>query len=182
MDDQFVDRWCTAVAPAGVAKRSTVFPDRLRVTNGTSACSAAGDQKPALLFDTDYADSKVLAALSLAPLVAVAWAEGGVDEKERHMVLSWATDVGLSPGERAYRIVEQWLARPSHVELLTAWKTYYVRPLSLALTQEAKRELKLQLLGRAKTLVETTAPFSGIGQTLTPAERGVIDEIETALS
>ena len=39
-------------------------------------------------------DASTLAALSLAPLVLVAWADGEVDAKERDAVLAAAAEVG----------------------------------------------------------------------------------------
>jgi uncharacterized membrane protein YebE (DUF533 family) len=36
-----------------------------------------------------------LAALSVAPLVVVAWADGGIDDKERSAVLAGAAEAGL---------------------------------------------------------------------------------------
>jgi hypothetical protein len=185
MDDEFLRYGDTAVEQSCVAKHNAVLPERVRATKGTNAAllaaSRPADHNATLLPAADYRDSKSLAALSLAPLVAIARAEGGIGDKERSMVLSWAADVGLSDGEPAYRLVEQWLAEKPNSELLTIWKTHYVAGLSLALTREAKRELKLEILNRAKALIEATGAFSGIGQTPSHAEQAIMEEIDSAL-
>ena len=185
MDDEFLCYGATAVEQSYVAKHNAVVPERLRATKGTNAAllaaSRPADHNATLLSAADYMDSKSLAALALAPLVAIARAEGGVDDKERSMVLSWAADVGLSDGEPAYRLVEKWLAEKPNSDLLTIWKTRYVAGLSLALTREAKRELKLEILNRAKALIEATGAFSGIGQTPSRTEQAVMEEIDNAL-
>jgi hypothetical protein len=81
---------------------------------------------------------------------------------------------GLPIGrEMAGREVE--LGAAHHLE------PHYVAGLSLALTREAKRELKLEILNRAKALIEATGAFSGIGQTPSRAEQAVMDEIDNAL-
>ena len=144
--------------------------------------SGVADPPAALLSAAGYMEAKSLAALSLAPLVAIAGAEGGVDDREKSLVLAWAGDAGLHQRDAAYGLVEQWLAAPPSPELLAIWKTHYVTRLSLMLTPEAKRALKLELLNRARALIEATGAFSGIGQSPSRAEQAVIDEIDAALS
>lgn len=61
------------------------------------------------------------AAVLLAPLVQVAWAEGQVSDAERQMVLSLATSRGMLPGSPAYGQLETWLkVRPSDDLFATA--------------------------------------------------------------
>jgi hypothetical protein len=61
------------------------------------------------------------AAVLLAPLVQVAWAEGRVSDAERGKVLSLAASRGMVPGSPAYGQVEAWLThRPSDDLFATA--------------------------------------------------------------
>jgi hypothetical protein len=59
--------------------------------------------------------SDTLAALSLVPLVEVAWADGTMDESERSAILSAAEDSGIS-GESvkitSRRLPARWIRRP----------------------------------------------------------------------
>jgi len=120
-----------------------------------AALSETADQR--LLSVPGRIQAKAFAALSLPPLVALAGAEGGVDDRERSLVLGWARDAGLRDGDAAYRLVEQWLEAPTGSELLATWRMHYVARLSLMLSREAKRGLKLEILDPYKRPVSATA-------------------------
>ena len=51
------------------------------------------------------------AAFLLAPLVQVAWAEGGVTDREREKVLRAATERGVDPSSPAYAQLQEWLRK-----------------------------------------------------------------------
>ncbi|HZR03920.1 MAG TPA: hypothetical protein VFA81_12190, partial [Burkholderiales bacterium] len=113
--------------------------------------------------------------------VAVAWAEDGIDDHERRIVLARATELGLREADAGYRLLERWLAEPPP-ELLANWKRDYVGGLSLILTHEAKHELKSQILAGARRLAEANDALSGAGRALSDAEQAVLEEIEDAFS
>ena len=48
--------------------------------------------------------AEVLAALALAPLVEVAWADGSLDERERQEILGRAEKSGIAPGSPGHAI------------------------------------------------------------------------------
>lgn len=61
------------------------------------------------------------AAFLLAPLVQVAWAEGGVTDREREKVLRIATERGIDPSSPAYAQLQEWLrTRPADAIFDTA--------------------------------------------------------------
>lgn len=61
------------------------------------------------------------AAFLLAPLVQVAWAEGGVTDREREKVLRIATERGIDPSLPAYAQLQEWLrTRPADAIFDTA--------------------------------------------------------------
>ena len=110
----------------------------------------------------------------------MAWADGSVDDNERSMLLSWATELRLSEPDASWRLLEDWLAKASSRELLVAWNSDYVGRLSPTLSPEAEREHKLVLLGRTRAVAQAAGAFSGVGQTLSNVQRAVMDEIESA--
>jgi hypothetical protein len=60
-------------------------------------------------------------AFLLAPLVQVAWAEGGVTDREREKVLRIATERGVDPASPAYTQLQEWLRkRPADAIFATA--------------------------------------------------------------
>lgn len=125
---------------------------------------------------------KMLAALSLAPFVAVAWAEAGVDDAERALVLSWAAELGLTKGEPGYALLEHWLSEPPASHLLETWKRHYVDALSRSLSSEAKKEFKRHVMRRARELVQTASDLSSVDQAPSGNEHAVMGEIDSALS
>ena len=69
-------------------------------------------------------NSETLAAMSLVPLVAVAWADGTIDPNERSAVLRAAEQEGLSKQSPNYELLNGWLAKMPPPDLITVWKQY----------------------------------------------------------
>ncbi len=122
-----------------------------------------------------------LAALSLVPLVVVAWADGGIDDKERSAVLAAAAEVGAGAEEVSRQLLDRWLREPPPRELLAAW-TDYIRATSATLGDEARRALKAELLGRARRVAEAAGGFLGLGRKVSAAEEAALERLEQAFS
>lgn len=116
------------------------------------------------------------AAISLVPLVEVAWANGRVDAKERAAVLAAAELNGVSPGSPGHEILEGWLGHRPDGRLLQAWGEYMVE-LCAALKPGEKRALREELVGRARKVAEATGGFLGLGKRISPEEQVVLDEL-----
>ena len=81
-------------------------------------------------------DSETLAALTLIPLVEVAWADGSIAQQERDAILAAADSVGITPESESYLLLDHWLKKAPPDRLLEAWESY-VAALSETLTPEA---------------------------------------------
>lgn len=125
--------------------------------------------------------SDTLAALSLVPLVLVAWADGTIDDKERAAILSGAAQAGLGERGAAYEMLAQWLARPPAAELFAAWRSYS-GAIAAKLTPDAKHCLRSELLARARAVAEAAGGFLGLGRKVSAAEERVLRELNDALS
>jgi tellurite resistance protein len=124
--------------------------------------------------------SDTLAALSVVPLIAVAWADGGIDAQERIAVFSKATELGLDKHNIGYQRIERCLTeKPPPADLFAAWKAY-IGALSATLSDEARRTLKMEVLDRARTVAEAAGGFLGVGRKISAQEAQVIKEIESA--
>src|SRR6185503_4624102 len=67
--------------------------------------------------------AETVAALSIVPLVEVAWADGEIDARERRAVVERA---GVPQDSTAGALLAAWLERRPDPKLLTAW-THLVR-------------------------------------------------------
>lgn len=124
-------------------------------------------------------DAATLAALTLAPLVLVAWADGEVDARERAAVLSAAAEVGVEENGQGRKLLDRWLAtRPPH-NLITAW-TDYIRAISPSLDEAAKRQLKADLLDRAHKVAGAAGGFLGVGSRTSSVEKEMLARLEKA--
>jgi hypothetical protein len=122
--------------------------------------------------------SDTLAALSLVPLVEVAWADGTMDDSERSAILSAAADSGLSAESAS--LLDGWLATQPSSKVLSAWKNY-VSALSGTLDTAARYSLKKELLSRARAVAESAGGFLGIGK-ISREEEEKLEELERAFS
>lgn len=157
--------------------------DREQVRKQKEALSAASgiadhvvlEELVALEFGSD-----TLPALSLVPLVAVAWADGRIDDKEHRALLSAAEEMGIAKQDPSWQLTERWLVRQPTPDLLLAWK-YYVRARWITLSSEAQCAMRAKLLDRARAVAAATGGFLGIGQKVSASEEDVLEELERAL-
>jgi hypothetical protein len=125
--------------------------------------------------------SDTLAALSLVPLVLVAWADGSIDDKEKAAILRGAAESGLAERGAAHEMLNQWLAQRPPTTLFAAWQSY-IGAIASKLTPDAKRRLSAELLARARTVAEAAGGFLGLGQKVSAAEERVLRELHDAIS
>jgi tellurite resistance protein len=122
--------------------------------------------------------SDTLAALSLVPLVEVAWADGTIDDSERSAIMSAAEDSGINDESAA--LLDGWLVTQPGSEVLSAWKDY-VSTLTSKMDTAARDKLEQELLGRARMVAESAGGFLGIGS-ISPEEKDKLEELGRAFS
>jgi hypothetical protein len=118
-------------------------------------------------------------ALSLVPLVEVAWANGQVEAKERHAVLSAAEANGIPAASPAHQMLESWLTHRPAPGLLQAWGEYTVA-LCATLDPAQRRSLREQILGRARHVAEAAGGFLGLGSKVSREEEVVLEALAKA--
>ena len=123
--------------------------------------------------------AETFAALSLIPLVAVAWADGSVDAKERQAVLAAAGESGLSSDDVSHQLLEEWMLKQPEAALIQAWKDY-VKALEPHLGAEPLDALKRDLLERARGVAAATGGFLGLGNKVSATEQAVLDDLASA--
>ena len=105
----------------------------------------------------------ILASLAAIPLVEVAWADGHVDEKERTAVLDAARSLEFGKDKVDFPLLESWLHKRPSPELLQAW-THYVQGLAAAMEPLELKQLKHNLLDRARRIAEAAGGLLGFGK------------------
>ncbi len=65
-----------------------------------------------------------LMAVQMIPLVLIAWANHGVDHKEREFVMSKAERFGVRERSEAYALLEHWLSHRPPVTAFDAWRRF----------------------------------------------------------
>jgi hypothetical protein len=123
---------------------------------------------------------QTIAALSLVPLIMVAWADGSIQDNERTAVLQGALGKGLEEGSDGYQLLESWLAKKPDEKLFVAWESY-IKALAGQLNDEQNRLLKNQILNFAKVVAEAAGGFLGVGR-VSATEDKILARIGDAFS
>ncbi|HMG23036.1 MAG TPA: hypothetical protein VK607_16990 [Kofleriaceae bacterium] len=121
---------------------------------------------------------KTIAALSLVPLIQVAWADGAIQDNERVAILQGAHGKGLEEGTDGYDLLQTWLKRRPGDELFVAWEAY-IKALAAQLNDEQNRLLRNQIVGFAKLVATAAGGILGFGK-VSATEEKVLTRIEAA--
>ena len=124
--------------------------------------------------------ANTIAALSLVPLLQVAWADGKIQDNERTAILQGAHGKGLETGTPGYELLQAWLARPPSEELFVAWEAY-IKALTAQLNDEQNRLLRQQIIGFAKMVAAAAGGILGFGK-VSASEEKVLHRIEGAFA
>ena len=119
-------------------------------------------------------------ALTLVPLIAVAWADGTLDGRERDAIIKAAEQKGVSPETAGHQLLETWLSRRPERELFDSWKQY-VRGIWETFTDEERQRMRERTLDWALAVAEASGGFLGMISKVSPSERVVIEELEKVL-
>jgi hypothetical protein len=122
---------------------------------------------------------ETVTALSLVPLVEVAWADGSLDASERTAILERVDKADFAPGSPARALLEAWLTRRPEPKLLNAW-AQLVEGLAEQMTRDEVAALKDGLLERARAVAGASGGFLGMGSKISTAEADVIRRLENA--
>lgn len=121
-----------------------------------------------------------IAALSLVPLIQVAWADGTIQDNERTAILQGALGKGLDQGTDGYELLQTWLSKKPSDELFVAWEAY-IKALIGQLNDEQNRLLRNQIVGFAKMVAAAAGGILGFGK-VSASEEKVLHRIEAAFN
>lgn len=120
-----------------------------------------------------------LAAVSLVPIIEVAWADGTV-VKEHKAIMQAAQDIGIEPGSSAAGLLDAWLSHRPDRALFDNWKLY-TAAIASEMTDVGKQHLAEQLIGHARAVAQSAGGFLGLSK-ISKEEQAILDELTQALS
>ena len=120
-----------------------------------------------------------IAALSIVPLVAVAWADGEIQSKEREAIIKAAEDGGIEMGSANHELLENWLKKKPGPDLMATWKEY-AHAIEERLDSVIGNELKERLMTRTTSIAKAAGGILGLGA-ISKAEQAMLDELAHAL-
>jgi hypothetical protein len=124
--------------------------------------------------------ANTVAALSLVPLIAVAWADGSIQDQERVAILAAAEKKGLGPGTPGAELLGGWLSRKPDDSLFETWESY-IKALAAQLTEDQIRKLRGEIVGFAKLVAGSAGGVLGIAK-VSGKEEKVLERIEGAFA
>ncbi len=149
-----------------------------------AALAAASRIKDPALLDQLVAlgiGADTLTALSLVPLVEVAWADGTVEEAEKQAILVAARAVGLEGTSTGHRLLEKCLSERPRAELRNLWEQY-IKSVCGALSDEERAALRHELLQRARGVAEAAGGIMGLGARVSRREEALLSELARAFN
>lgn len=122
--------------------------------------------------------AETVTAMSLVPLVYVAWADELIQARERHAILQGARGKGIEEGSGEYELLAGWLNEKPGTELFTAWSAY-VEALAEQLTAEQLQIVRRQVIDRARAVAAAAGGFLGL-KTISDSEERALARVEGA--
>ncbi len=119
-----------------------------------------------------------LAALALYPMVAVAWSDHEIVDRERTAILKAAHESGISEGGEAYQVLESWLDEPPGDDVAEAWRGY-IEALKPILPEAMMERLETAVMGRARDAAQAAGGFLGL-MSISAAEEAKLEELGRA--
>jgi regulator of sigma D len=123
---------------------------------------------------------ELAASMVIVPLVAVAWADGEVDEKEKSAVMECTDNDIFKKNLIDSELIDSWLSNRPPQNLIDAWM-HYVEGLCTALDAEELDELRKEIMSHCDKVARASGGLLGIGK-ISGKEEEVIRQLETAFT
>lgn len=126
-------------------------------------------------------EPETMTAIAVIPLVAVAWADGKVQENEREAILAAARATGIEPQDGRYPMLEFWMNKRPGPTMIEAWE-HYIKDICKRLDKEEIDDLKREVLSLARSIAQAAGGFLGLGSRICAGEQIVLNRLEKAFS
>jgi phosphoenolpyruvate synthase/pyruvate phosphate dikinase len=122
--------------------------------------------------------AQTVLALSLVPLIHVAWADGKIQDEEREAILQGAQKKGIAKESPAFALLQAWLSQQPRPSLFETWESY-IKALRGKLSDKESEQLEAQVIRFARFVAESSGGFLGLGK-ISGAEEAALGRIEAA--
>jgi hypothetical protein len=120
-----------------------------------------------------------LAALTLIPLIAVAWSDRDLDQRERTAVLNSAVATGIERGSTSYRLLEIWMLEEPPPDLINTWQ-HFIAALCQQMSGEEITRMESVLLGRARQVAAAAGDAMQRTPHISAAEESCMERLAQA--
>ncbi len=120
-------------------------------------------------------------ALTMVPLVAVAWVDYEIQAGERKAILAAAAERGITADSVAGELLAKWLEKRPEQELFEAWKGFATE-IAKELDERDRTELRSSVVAMVRGVAEASGGLLGLAWTVSDEEKAVIAKVEEALS
>ncbi|MDA1049496.1 MAG: hypothetical protein O3C40_03325 [Planctomycetota bacterium] len=183
MGDEFLGERRRVLEDSFFAQRDRELMEKLRQQVKADALSdACGIRNPAVIESLVNANisPETITALTLVPLIAVAWADGKIAAEERDAFWSATEAAGIEAGSICRQLLDAWLTEAPGPELVTAWKAY-IQALAASASSAAVETLRNDVLDHARRIAAAAGGILGVGS-ISKSEKAVIDDLASAFS
>jgi hypothetical protein len=118
-------------------------------------------------------------AISLLPLVEVAWADRIVQDEQRAAIMKAAEAHGIKAGSDAGDLLQEWLTTRPRPKVREVWMEY-VEAVSAVLSGAAREAMREETLEMSKAVAEAAGGFLGLGHRISHVEQQTLDDLERA--
>ncbi len=119
----------------------------------------------------------VAAALTLVPVIEVAWADGKIQQAEKDAVLGGSGECGIAAPE-CEELLAHWLSTRPQPSLFAAW-TEYVRTLGRVMSEGEIAQLQEEIVDLTRAVAKAAGGIMGFGR-ISGAEEKVLVQVAAA--
>ncbi len=148
--------------------------------NMTSLEMVSGIKNEAILKKLVELDIRpeMVAAITLVPIIEVAWADGKLDEKEKKAILKISAEHFGADHKIPEVLITEWLVQKPSAQMLDAW-VHCLQGLVERMTPEETATLKKTLLSQAREVAEASGGFLGMNK-ISAEEEKMLKGLEKA--
>jgi hypothetical protein len=121
---------------------------------------------------------ELVAAITLVPIIEVAWADGKLDEEEKKIILKISAGHFGAEHQIPDILIKEWLVQKPVQAMLDAW-IHYIKGLVEKMSPDEKSALKKSIISQAREVAEASGGFLGLNK-VSAQEEKMLKQLEKA--